>query len=181
MSKKSTNLNEILPNINVENIIKNIENNFKCFSSIVKYDGITIEFTLNDNVDKEIAKKQVEEVCKKIKIVSYSIENNKQNDQKFSLQFPELVPEYTDEQIKNMYISNFKWLLDDATRNKKDITKEFILINKDKFTRMAIKTYVRSNVNRYKEKEENYLNNIEYRNKLNLLFTDYLDEYWNNR
>lgn len=181
MSKKSTNLNEILPNINVENIIKNIENNFKCFSSIVKYDGITIEFTLNDNVDKEIAKKQVEEVCKKIKIVSYSIENNKQNDQKFSLQFPELVPEYTDEQIKNMYISNFKWLLDDATRNKKDITKEFILINKDKFTRMAIKTYVRSNVNRYKEKEENYLNNIEYRNKLNLLFTDYLDEYWNKR
>lgn len=181
MSKKSTNLNEILPNINVENIIKNIENNFKCFSSIVKYDGITIEFTLNDNVDKEIAKKQVEEVCKKIKIVSYSIENNKQNDQKFSLQFPELVPEYTDEQIKNMYIANFKWLLDDATRNKKDITKEFILINKDKFTRMAIKTYVRSNVNRYKEKEENYLNNIEYRNKLNLLFTDYLDGYWNKR
>ena len=80
-----------------------------------------------------------------------------------------------------MYIANFKWLLDDATRNKKDITKEFILINKDKFTRMAIKTYVRSNVNRYKEKEENYLNNIEYRNKLNLLFTDYLDEYWNKR
>ena len=181
MSKKSTNLNEILPNINVENIIKNIENNFNCFSSIVNYDGITIEFTLNDNVDKEIAKKQVDEVCKKIKIVSYSIENNKQNDQKFSLQFPELVPEYTEEQIKNMYIANFKWLLDDATRNKKDITKEFILINKDKFTRMAIKTYVRSNVNRYKEKEENYLNNIEYRNKLNLLFTDYLDEYWNKR
>lgn len=181
MSKKSTNLNEVLPNINVENIIKNIENNFKCFSSIVKYDGITIEFTLNDNVDKEIAKKQVDEVCKKIKIVSYSIENNKQNDQKFSLQFPELVPEYTEEQIKNMYIANFKWLLDDATRNKKDITKEFILINKDKFTRMAIKTYVRSNVNRYKEKEENYLNNIEYRNKLNLLFTHYLDEYWNKR
>lgn len=181
MSKKSTNLNEVLSNINVENIIKNIENNFKCFSSIVKYDGITIEFTLNDNVDKKIAKKQVDEVCKKIKIVSYSIENNKQNDQKFSLQFPELVPEYTEEQIKNMYIANFKWLLDDATRNKKDITKEFILINKDKFTRMAIKTYVRSNVNRYKEKEENYLNNIEYRNKLNLLFTDYLDEYWNKR
>ena len=181
MARKSTKTSELLPNTNVENIIKNIEGSFKCFSSIAKYDGITIEFTLNGSVDIETSKKQVKDVCKKIKMVAYSIENNKQNDQKFSLQFPELVPEYTDEQIKNMYIANFKWLLDDATRNKKDITKEFILINKDKFTRMAIKTYVRSNTNRYKEKEEDYINNYEYRTKLNYIFTDYLDEYWNKR
>lgn len=178
MSKKSSNIKETLPNVNIENIIKNIESNFNCFSSITKYDGITIEFTLKDNMDKEMAKKQVETICSNNKIVSYSIENNKQNSQKFSVQFPELVPEYTEDQIKNMYINNFKWLLDDAVRNKKDITKNFILYNKDKFTRMAIKTFVRSNVNRYKEKENDYLNNYEYRNNLNILFINYLDEYW---
>ena len=82
---------------------------------------------------------------------------------------------------KKLYTDNFKWLLDDSIRNKPDLTKPFILDHTDNYVKLAITTYYRSNVNQYKEKLEDYLNDIEYRQRLNNLFRDYLDVYWNSK
>lgn len=163
---------------NVENIIKIFQSKFKVFAKILKYDGITIEFTLNDNCNRDDIVKQVKQLCKSYSLNSHSIELNKNDEKKFILQFPDLVPEYTKTEIDNMYIENFKWLLDDSLRNKPDLSKDFISLNADKYVKLAIKTYFRSNVNRYREKEETYLNDFEYRSNLKKLFQDYLDKYF---
>ena len=163
---------------NMESIIKNIKS--KYFDEILKFDGITIEFTCKTGVDRDVAKKSIETFCKNNKLNIYTLENNTDDTRKFILQFPDMVPEYTGEEIDKMYIANFKWLLDDTMRNKPDITKSFILDNTVKYVKLAVTTFYRSNVNRYKAKLDDYLLDTKYRQRFNMLFMTYLDEYWNN-
>ena len=166
---------------NMENIIADIKSKSKYFENILKYDGITIEFTCKDTIKRDNVENDIKTYCKLNKLNIYTIENNKDDRRKFILQFPDMVPSYTEEEIQKMYIANFKWLLDDTMRNKPDITKTFILDNTVKYVKLAVTTYYRSNVNQYKEKLDDYLTNTLYRQKLNMLFMTYLDEYWANR
>lgn len=169
---------------NMENIIEDIKRKSKYFDDILKYDGITIEFTCKSNVKREIVESDIKTYCKLNKLNKlnvYTIEDNKEDTRKFILQFPDMVPTYTEDEVQKMYIANFKWLLDDTMRNKPDITKTFILDNTVKYVKLAVTTYYRSNVNQYKEKLDDYLTNTLYRQKLNMLFMTYLDEYWASR
>ena len=136
---------------------------------------------MSDNKSRDIGAKEVIEVVKELKLKNYLTENSKYDSGKFILQFPDMTPVYTETEKKKLYTDNFKWLLDDSIRNKPDLTKPFILDHTDNYVKLAITTYYRSNVNQYKEKLEDYLNDIEYRQRLNNLFRDYLDVYWNSK
>ena len=46
---------------NMESIIKNIKS--KYFDEILKFDGITIEFTCKTGVNRDVAKKIIETFC----------------------------------------------------------------------------------------------------------------------
>lgn len=175
MPRKSNKIKEFL---NMEQIIKEIKTYTKNFSEIIKYDGITIEFTCKDNIDRQIAKKDITKFCESNKLIMYVLEDNPENVQKFILQFPDMTPEYSDDEIQQMYIANFKWLLDDTLHNRPDLTKQFILDNTTKYVKLAVTTYYRSNVNQYKKSLDSYLTDTKYRQELNLLFMTYLDEYW---
>ena len=124
---------------------------------------------------------EVKGIAKELSLRNYLTENSKLDSGKFILQFPEMTPYYTEAEIKKLYKANFKWLLDDSLSNKPDLTKPYILEHTGNYVKLAITTYYRSNVNQYKEKLEDYLNDIEYRQRLNALFRDYLDEYWDKR
>lgn len=177
MPRKSTKI-QVKELNNMENIISAIKSKSKYFDEILKYDGITIEFTCKDNVKRELVKKDIETFCKMNKLNIYTLENNKDDIRKFILQFPDMVPVYSEEEIQKMYMANFKWLLDDTLRNKPDITKTFILDNTVKYVKLAVTTFYRSNVNQYKSKLDDFLTDTTYRQKLNMLFMTYLDEYW---
>jgi hypothetical protein len=166
---------------NVELIITAIKEKTKSFKDIIKYDGITIEFSCNDDVDRTTAAQEVETICKELNLKQYVVENSGESETKFILQFPDMTPSYTEDEMNAMYIANFKWLLDDSLRNKPDLTKQYILDHTASYVKLAVTTYFRSNVNQYKEHLEDYLNNTTYRQKYNILFMTYLDEYWANR
>ena len=51
------------------------------------------------------------------------------------------------------------------------------LVDKNIFVKQAILYYYRSNTNQYKEKVENLLNNLEYRNKIDSLYLQFLNDY----
>ena len=180
MPRKSTKKSEIDLR-NMELIIKAIKSKSKSFKEIIKYDGITAEFTCKDKLDREECKQEVEDICKELNLKNFVLENSKEFVVKFILQFPDMTPIYTEEEIDDMYIANFKWLLDDSLRNKPDLTKQYIIDHTPNFVKLAVTTYYRSNVNQYKEKLEDYLNNTKYRQRLNILFITYLDEYWSKR
>lgn len=181
INKKETNSEVKIDSRNVESIIKGIKDKLSYVETANKYDGITIEFKLYDETKSVEAKNQVEMVCKEYKLIPYSIEQHKLDNKKFIVQFPEMVPEYTNDEIEKMYIDSFKWLLADVVGNKSDVTKEYIIKNIDKFINMAIKIYIRSNANQYKEDTKTKLNDIEYRKNLKALFLNCLEDYWNNR
>lgn len=172
---------EVVELNNMEKIIKAIKGKTKNYKEILKYDGITIEFTCKDNYSRTEGAEEVKDIAKELSLKNYLTENSKLDSGKFILQFPEVTPYYTEAEIKKLYKANFKWLLDDSLSNKPDLTKPYILEHTGNYVKLAITTYYRSNVNQYKEKLEDYLNDIEYRQRLNALFRDYLDEYWDKR
>lgn len=181
MPRKSTKKEEIIDLRNMELIIKAIKSKSKSFKEIIKYDGITIEFACKAELDRAECECEIKNICGELNLKNYVIEDSKEFINKFILQFPDMVPVYTDDEIDNMYIANFKWLLDDSLRNKPDLTKQYIIDHTPNFVKLAVTTYYRSNVNQYKEKLEDYLNNTKYRQRLNMLFITYLDEYWSKR
>lgn len=148
------------------------------FSSVIKFDGITIEFTTTEFVSREKCEQLIATIYNNLNLKPMIIESRKDDSRKFIAQLPDFMPAYTEDEITKMYIANFKWLLDDATRNRPDLTKQYMADHTVGFVKQAIKTYCRSNINKYKESENDYLNNTIYRQKLNNLFLTYLDEYW---
>ena len=74
---------------------------------------------------------------------------------------------------------NFSWLVENFLRNSKNLsfTKDSFISNRNIFVKQAIITYYRSNVNQYKQKPEDYLDNKEFRNKIDLIFLNYISEY----
>lgn len=166
---------------NIDFIIKAISPELKKVKAVVKYDGITIEFTTSDGIDFTDAMEEVKLICKKFELKNYALEHNEEEVEKFILQFPDLVPYYTDEEITKLYIDAFKWLLDDTFNNEPSITKKDVLDNKSNYIRQAITMFYRFNVNKYRETLEEYLGNVEYREKWTVKFVEYLDEYLKNR
>ena len=115
-------------------------------------------------------------LCKELKNTPVAIELNEDRENVFIVQFPEMIPEYTDEQIEKMFTDTFKWLIDNFLTNSKNInfTKEQFALEKNMFVKHAIIIYYRSNVNQYKQKPEDYLNNLDFRNKIDNIYLNYI-------
>lgn len=166
---------------NIDLIIKAISPELKSFKEIIKYDGITIEFVVKDGIDVSEAMEEVRKVCKKFELKSDDIEHNQQEVEKFILQFPDMTPKFTKAEFKKLYEYAFKLLLDDTFDNEVSITKADVVNNRHNYTRQSITIYYRFNVNKYKERLENYLNDEEYRKMIDDMFLKYLDEYLEKR
>lgn len=178
--KKKDVVNEQQENVRLDNIdmiLKAISPKLKKVSSCVKFDGITIEFTTKEGIDYTDAIEEVKKVCKSLGLKNPDFEHNEEEIEKFILQFPDLVPYYTDKEIDKLYTDAFKWLLDDTFDNEPTVTKQDVLNNKDNYVRQAITIFYRFNVNKYRESLADYLNNKEYRDKWTKRFVEYLDEY----
>lgn len=171
--------NEIKELLNVEEIAQALKKKAKYISSIEKLDGITLECALAKGKSAEAKIEEVKEICRGLKNTQVATEVNEDQDNIFLIQFPEMIPEYTDEQIEKMFKDNFSWLVENFLRNSKNLsfTKDSFISNRNIFVKQAIITYYRSNVNQYKQKPEDYLDNKEFRNKIDLIFLNYISEY----
>lgn len=167
---------------NIDMIIKALKEKSTTILKFTKLDGITIECVLDTNKKASEGIKEITTICKQLKISPISTEENPDKSNVFALQFPELVPEYTDKEIEKMYKSNFKWLLDGVMKSdtKHKVTLELLINYRDLFLKQAITTYCNSNINLYKDNIANYLNNSEYRSKINKIYLLYVQEYINN-
>lgn len=162
--------------LTIEDIMVALKKKAKYIANIEKVDGITMECSLAESKKAEDRLDEVKELCKELKNTPVAIELNEAKENVFLVQFPEMIPEYTDEQIEKMFIDTFKWLIDNFLTNSKNInfTKEQFALEKNMFVKHAIIIYYRSNVNQYKQKPEDYLNNLDFRNKIDNIYLDYL-------
>lgn len=163
---------------NVEGIIEKIKKDAKLTILFKKYDGITFECRTPIDGNRDMAINEMEQILNSLNLIPYQIETHKEVSNAFIVQFPELDVIYSNEEKIKMYKMIFKFLLDNINQNRKEpVSKGFILEFKEIYIKQTIQAFFRSNLNRYKIKVEDLLNDIEYRNHLELLFIKYVDEY----
>lgn len=165
---------------NIDEIIQELKNSSKLVNNFKKLNGITFECSVNNSMCREDAINEVQDLSKLMGILPVSIDANQDDDKLFGVQYPELVPIYTDVISHSMYNDNFKFLFDNLKmKDPSKVTKIILIENIDNLTKHAINIYCRSNINPYKEKVEDYLNNKQYRLKINGWYLEYIDEYLN--
>ena len=163
---------------NIEGIIKNVKNESKLTISFRKFDGISFECRTPIDGNREEAIFEMKSILDKFELIPYQIERHKETSNAYIVQFPELDIIYSNEEKIKMYKMIFKFLLDNINQNKKEpVSKSFILESKEIYIKQTIQAFTRSNLNRYKIKVEDLLNDIEYREHLEVLFIKYVDEY----
>lgn len=164
---------------NVDNIIKALKQDIKKIVKLTKFDGITIECSVQEDKKVDDGIKEINKLCEKLELRPIATEKSKEKNNVFIVQFPELIPEYTEAQIKKMYNLSFKWLLDNLIRNDKEhkVTPELLIKYKSLVVRKAIQIYCRSNINQYKEKLEDYLQDKKYVEKIDVLYYQFLETY----
>ena len=164
--------------VNVENIIDVIRPKVKKVRDLRKFDGITIECTKNDGVDIDKAIGEIVEVCNELKLIPIATEKRKDDPDLFIIQFTELIPKYTDEQVQKMYKDTFMFLFDNVKmKDPSSATKSKLIENIDSFVKHAIMIYCRSNINQYKENFDTYYNNKKYRAKINGIYLESVEEF----
>lgn len=163
----------------IELIIKELKNNCKYILKFQKYDGISIECYVaeQDNIDLGI--KEVKNICKKLKLNPIDIECNKEKTNLFLLQFPELLPKYTDKELQLLYEDNYKRLISDLKSNdiNNKVDLNLIIKNKNIFIKQAMISFYNINTNRYKGTLQGFLNNKELWDKAEVYFNDYIKCY----
>lgn len=170
-------INDTLEYRNIESIIKALEGQLKYVTYMRKLDGITIECTTTAD-KRENAMNEMQALSKKLGIVPVSVEIRRDNASLFAVQYPELKPLYTEDEMKKMYNDNFEFLFNNIKmKDPKSITKNILISNMDRLTKHAITTYCRSNINQYKGSINDYINNAKYRTKINGWYLEYIDVY----
>lgn len=164
---------------NTDNIIKALKQDIKKIVKLTKFDGITIECSVQEGKKVDDGIKEINKLCEKLELRPIATEKSKEKNNVFIVQFPELIPEYTEAQIKKMYNLSFKWLLDNLTINDKEhkVTPELLIKYKSLVVRKAIQIHCRSNINQYKEKLEDYLQDKKYIEKIDVLYYQFLETY----
>ena len=164
--------------INIEGIIKFLKTQSKHTKNMRKFDGITIEAEVA-TADKRInAMNEMQALSKKYGIIPVAVEARADSDVLFGVQYPELRPVYSDEEVRKMYEDTFEFLLNNIkTKDPKSITRTILIENMERFTRHAIIVYCKSNINQYKETVDDYLNKSKYRTKINGWYLEYIDKY----
>lgn len=162
----------------VEDIAKALKKKAKYITTIEKVDGITLECSLSSSKKAQDKIEEVKEICREIINTQIATEVNDENENVFLIQFPEMIPEYTDEQIEKMFNDTFQWLVGNfLSNNTTKFTKDQFTLEKNMFVKHAIIIYYRSNVNQYKQKPEDYLNNKEFRDKIDNIYLNYISSF----
>lgn len=163
---------------NMEDIIKVLKDKLDYLIKIEKLDGITLECYMESNQLADKKFKNIEKVCTELKLNPIALELNEDQKNIFILQFPEMTPNYSESQELKLYKNSFKWLINNFNTNNNLVkgTPINFANYKDAFVKQAIMIHYRCNTNQYKSKLEDYLNNIEYRAKIDNWFLDYLKE-----
>lgn len=163
----------------IEDIIKFIKKNSSNIVKIKKLDGITAECYVSSGDTTSKAEDEIKALCTNYNLLPVSTQVHCDNKSKFAVQLPDFEPQYTSKQIDKMYKSNFKWLLDDLLITDVDnhIDKNVLVNYRHMIVKQAIITFYNSNVNKYREKLEDYLDNKEYRDDITAKYLNYLDEY----
>ena len=160
----------------IESIIEFITSSTS-IKKISKIDGITMEC---DIPSRKTYDKCVEEI-KALRDTINLPDNQKQmsfelsDDKKqFALQFPELQPFYTQDQVRLMYTNIFRLLIEEALKRAEiqhiTITREILESGKEVYTTRGINFYYRSNCNRYKTTLESLSQDVLYRHKVSDIF-----------
>lgn len=162
---------------NIEEIIKVLDGKSKYVTKLRKFDGITIECTTGED-KRENAMNEMQALSKKIGVIPVSTEARKDSKDLFGVQYPELKPIYTEDEMRKMYEDDFEFLFNNIKmKDPKSITRNNLISNMDRLTRHAITTYCRSNINQYKESVEDYISNSKYRTKINGWYLEFVDKY----
>ena len=169
---------------NIETIIK-ILLKTTIIRKMTKYDGITIECIIPRGKTFEECKQSVTSACKELPIPN----NQKQisielsDDRKrFALQFPDLVPLYSQEQIDEMNKTYLSLLINEALKRAEygpvevKVTKQAIINGVDVYTTEAIRMHYKSNCNQYKNTLESVIEDVKYRNNVRDVFFKVVDE-----
>lgn len=167
---------------NIEGIINKLRESAKLTIKFKKFNGISFEGRLPIDGDRVRAIEEIEELLSDLSLVPYQIDESKEVSNAYLVQFPELDIIYSNEEKINMYKYIFKFLLDNINENRKELTpKSYILDYMNLYIKQTIQAFYRSNVNPYKIKEEDLLNDEKFRQHLEALFISFVDEYLKDR
>ena len=164
--------------INIESIIEAVLPMSKQVKDVRKFDGISMECTKLSTASLENAINEIKAICNKLKLLPVATEKRKDDAELFLVQFPELLPKYSDEEVAKMYTDTFIFLFNNIKmKDPSAATKSKLIEGMESLVKHAIKTYCRSNINQYKESFEDYYNDKKYRTKINVIFLDSVDTF----
>lgn len=163
---------------NVEMIIDTLQIKSTQVNKFRKFDGITIECEIMEPVNIQNAINEVKAICTEIKAIPFSVEIRKDTVNMFAVQFPELMPHYSNEIITSMYKDDFTFLLNNIKmKDPSLINKPYLIEQMDSIVKHAMKIVCRSTINQYKDSFDNYYNNVKYRARINGIYLEFLEEY----
>lgn len=162
----------------VDDIRKYLKSNCKKVIRIKKYDGITLECAVESKTSAKEGIKEVNEICKQLKLLPISTEVNKEKPNIFLLQFPELVFEPDEETLQKLYKELFEWQLDLMHENNTSVSRQIVEDNSSVIIKQCIAMYYRAHCNQYKVRLDDLVKNYDYYLKIEHLFKVYLDEYY---
>ena len=152
---------------NIETIKKQIES--ETFIEEMRIvDGISIECKIPDKKTYKQCQNELNKKCKSWNLLPVSYEQNEGDKKYFLIQFPELVPYYTEEQKYNMFYSSADYFITTnielSKRSGVIVTKKMLLDSVEKYVYEIVKLYYNSNVNKYKVTLNDLENDLNLRN-----------------
>ena len=172
MDSQKTNIEKIQKQIQEETFIK----------ETTLYDGISFECTIPEGKTFKQCKTELNKKCKELKLLPISTEQNKDNEKLFILQFPELVPYYTEEQIYLMRYRNLDYQIDTSIKSSAQIgvkvTKQMLIDSIGIFVNECIRTFYNWNMNKYKVTLEELLKDLQLRQDTEKVFYEVLTKYY---
>ena len=165
---------------NIENIKKGIEE-----STIIKestiYDGISIEVAIPPKKTFKQCKASIDRFCKNNNLIPVAYEERDDHKECFLVQFPELIPYYTEEQLYNMFYKSLDYLVSTnielSKRNGVIVTRKMLLESIEKYVYEVIKMYYNWNVNKYRVTLDQLENNVNLRSRIKEVFQEVILKY----
>lgn len=164
---------------NIDLIAKRFKKELDAIKEIVKLDGITLEVEVKPKSDMSVVFDKIRALCSDLKLNPISIEENKEKEKTFALQFPEYENKFSEEELEKLYISYFRFLLDSLMKNDHDhkVTALVIRKTRDIAIEQCISIYFRSYANQYKQKIEDLYQDQELKHRMQELYAKFAEEY----
>lgn len=167
---------------NVNSIMDKLRNKTTNVKTFKVFDGITIQCVMNEQTTEEQLKtemKNIQSICKTLKLPSSVTDKNKFCDYIFLLQFPDLEPTYTDEELERMYKTNLIWMLDTSFHNDINniMSVNTFKNNVEMLVTDLLRQHYESCVNKYKHTLKEIIQDKEQREKITKWVNEVLSNY----